>query len=325
MYKLGHDSIGSTKIDKIMQEQGVTQEEAQQMADDRKLARVGLRNFLISTGLMAGVGGMPMMGTFGVIYNMFADDDEDDWEAANRKFFGEGMYGGLANQLLGVDAASRISLHSLLYRPPFIEKDQSPLWTFAEQVGGPVLGLSLNTIRGGGEIWESLASGNMQTLRRGFETIAPSAIRNLSQGERFYREGTNTRRGDPITEQISLYSAVMKAAGWSPEAYARELAYNRNAMRRNKAVEEPRGKLLRRLNMARRSGDRDELQKVLEMVKEFNTGLPEGAEYRKITQKSQDSSYDTFIRNDGKIRGGAMHTEFMDTVREGYDRGFQGM
>jgi len=325
MYKLGHDSIGSTKIDKIMQEQGVTQEEAQQMADDRKLARVGLRNFLISTGLMAGVGGMPMMGTFGVIYNMFADDDEDDWEAANRKFFGEGMYGGLANQLLGVDAASRISLHSLLYRPPFIEKDQSPLWTFAEQVGGPVLGLSLNTIRGGGEIWESLASGNMQTLRRGFETIAPSAIRNLSQGERFYREGTNTRRGDPITEQISLYSAVMKAAGWSPEAYARELAYNRNAMRRNKAVEEPRGKLLRRLNMARRSGDRDEVQKVLEMVKEFNTGLPEGAEYRKITQKSQDSSYDTFIRNDGKIRGGAMHTEFMDTVREGYDRGFQGM
>ena len=325
MYKLGHDSIGSTKIDKIMQEQGVTQEEAQQMADDRKLARVGLRNFLISTGLMAGVGGMPMMGTFGVIYNMFADDDEDDWEAANRKFFGEGMYGGLANQLLGVDAASRISLHSLLYRPPFIEKDQSPLWTFAEQVGGPVLGLSLNTIRGGGEIWESLASGNMQTLRRGFETIAPSAIRNLSQGERFYREGANTRRGDPITEQISLYSAVMKAAGWSPEAYARELAYNRNAMRRNKAVEEPRGKLLRRLNMARRSGDRDEVQKVLEMVKEFNTGLPEGAEYRKITQKSQDSSYDTFIRNDGKIRGGAMHTEFMDTVREGYDRGFQGM
>ena len=30
---------------------------------------------------MAGAGGMPMMGAFGAIYNMFAEDDEDDFKA----------------------------------------------------------------------------------------------------------------------------------------------------------------------------------------------------------------------------------------------------
>jgi len=61
------------------------------------------------------------MGAFGMIYNMFADDDEDDFESALRKFTGEGIYGGLANEVLGIDVANRISLNSLLYRPPLVD------------------------------------------------------------------------------------------------------------------------------------------------------------------------------------------------------------
>ena len=99
MYKLGHDSIGSTNVAKIMQDMGVTEAEAQQISKDRKLARIGLRNFLISTGVMAGAGGMPMMGAFGMIYNMLRDDDEDDFESALRKFTGEGIYGGAGQRV----------------------------------------------------------------------------------------------------------------------------------------------------------------------------------------------------------------------------------
>ena len=83
--------------------------------EEREAAQKGLAGFMGMTGLMAGLGGMPLMGAFGVLYNMFADEDEDDFEAATRKLVGEGVYGGLANQVLGADVANRISMNSLLY------------------------------------------------------------------------------------------------------------------------------------------------------------------------------------------------------------------
>ena len=325
MYKLGHESIGTTKLDKIMQEQGVTQEQAQQIVADRKLARVGLRNFLITTGIMAGAGGMPMMGALGMIYNMFADDDEDDFEAALRKFFGEGIYGGLSNELLGVDVANRISLNSLLYRPPLIDKDQSPLWTFAEQIGGPVLGISLSAIRGGGEVWQGLADGDMKAVKRGAETVVPAAIRNVSKGVRFYTEGAATRRGDPITEDINAYNSIMQGLGFAPQAYIQQLEFNKNARRRQEAVGSERSKLLRRHNMAKKVSDGDEVQKVLQLIQEYNAGLPEGAQKSRITGDTIKRSLRQFGKTTEKMRGGMTYTDFMEKILEEYDRGFQGM
>ena len=325
MYKLGHDSIGSTNIERIMQEQGVTEADAQQIAADRKLARVGLRNFLITTGVMAGAGGMPMMGAFGAIYNMFADDDEDDFESALRKYTGEGIYGGLANQVLGVDVANRISLNSLLYRPPLIKKDdQSPIWTLAEQLGGPVVGLSTNVVRGGLEMVEGFQDSNLQSIKRGAETIVPSAIRNVSKGWRFYTEGANTRRGDPITGDINAYNAVMQAAGFAPQAYIQQLEFNKNARRREEAVGSRRTKLLRRHNMALREGDREEAAKVRKMIQEYNEGLPAGAKKSRITEDTIARSNRSFERTTGKMKGGMTYTPFMESVLEEYDKGFQG-
>ena len=325
MYKLGHESIGTTKLDKIMQEQGVTQEQAQQIVADRKLARVGLRNFLITTGIMAGAGGMPMMGALGMIYNMFADDDEDDFEAALRKFTGEGIYGGLSNELLGIDVANRISLNSLLYRPPLIDKDQSPLWTFAEQIGGPVLGISLSAIRGGGEVWQGLADGDMKAVKRGAETVVPAAIRNVSKGVRFYTEGATTRRGDPITEDINAYNSIMQGLGFAPQAYIQQLEFNKNARRRQEAVGSERSKLLRRHNMAKKVSDGDEVQKVLQLIQEYNAGLPEGAQKSRITGDTIKRSLRQFGKTTEKMRGGMTYTDFMEKILEEYDRGFQGM
>ena len=324
MYKLGHDSIGSTNVAKIMQDMGVTEAEAQQIRKDRKLARVGLRNFLISTGVMAGAGGMPMMGTFGVIYNMLRDDDEDDFESALRKFTGEGIYGGLSNELLGVDVANRISLNSLLYRPPLVEKDQSPLWTFAEQIGGPVLGITLSGLRGGGEVWQGFVDGDMQGVKRGSETVVPAAIRNFSKGIRFYNEGATTRRGDPITEDINAYNAVMQALGFAPQAYIQQLEFNKNARRREEAVSSKRTKLLRRRNMALRNGDREGVQEVERLIKKYNDNLPKGAEKSRITRETKDRSNNSFERTTSKMTGGMTYTPFMQSIVEDYDKGFQG-
>jgi hypothetical protein len=325
MYKLGHDSIGSTNIQTIMQEQGVTEAEAQQIANDRKIARVGLRNFLITTGAMAGAGGMPMMGAFGAIYNMFAGEDEDDFESALRKYTGEGIYGGLANLVLGVDVANRISLNSLLYRPPLVKKeDQSPMWTLAEQLGGPVVGISVNTIRGGQEFVEGFRDSDTQGMKRGGETIVPAALRNFAKGIRFYTEGANTRRGDPITEDINAYNAVMQGLGFAPKAYIQQLEFNKNARRREEAVSSKRTKLLRRHNMALRQGDKAEAAKVRRMIKAYNEGLPAGAEKSLITADTIARSNRSFGRTTDKMRGGMTYTPFMESILAEYDKGFQG-
>jgi hypothetical protein len=323
MYKLGHESIGTTNVGKIMQELGVTEQEAQEIAYQRKVARAGLRNFLVSTGVMAGVGGMPMMGAFGVIYNMFADDDEDDFEAMLRKTVGEGVYGGLTNELLGLDVANRISMNSLLYRAPIIEKDQSPLWTLAEQLGGPVIGVTNSILRGAPDIFNGLVEGDMKTAERGLEAATPAAIRNFLKGARFYTEGATTRRGDPITEDINVYNSVMQGLGFAPQAYIQQLEFNKNNRRRQEAIDSRRTKLLRRRNMALREGDREELQRVMRMIQEYNAGLPRGAEKSRITSDTLNRSFKSFERTTQKMRGGMTYTPFMERVLQEYDKGFQ--
>ena len=325
MYKLGHESIGSTNVAKIMQDMGVTEAEAQQIRKDRKLARIGLRNFMISTGVMAGAGGMPMMGSIGFIVNLFKDDDEDDFESALRKFTGEGIYGGAANELLGIDVANRIALNSLLYRPPFVKKeDQSPIWTLAEQLGGPVVGISVSTLRGGMEFVDGFTDSDPQAMRRGSETVLPASIRNVLKAYRFGTEGATTRRGDPITEDINAYNVIMQAAGFAPQSYIQQLEFNKNARRREEAVSSRRTKLLRRRNMALRNGDREGVQEAERLIQKYNDNLPRGAEKSRITREAKERSYRTFGTTTSKMRGGMTYTPFMESIVEDFDKGFQG-
>ena len=287
---------------------------AKEAAQGDPVARAAGRNFLITTGLFAGAGGMPLMGGIGAIYNLFADEDEDDFETALRQYVGEGVYGGLANEILGVDLANRISLNSLLYRSPIIDKDQSALWTLIEQLGGPVIGVGLSIERGVGDIYEG-------EVYRGIESMAPASIRNGLKSFRFATEGATTRRGDPIIEDINPYNAVMQFLGFAPQAYIQQLEANKNARRREDAIDSLRGKLLRRRNMAIREGDRDELEKVERLIEEYNAGLPQDADVRKkrITGETKQRSLRTFGNTTGNMRGGVTTTDFSRSVLDQYD------
>jgi hypothetical protein len=289
---------------------------AKEAAGGDKAAQAAARNFLVMTGLLSGLGGMPLMGGIGAIYNMFADDDEDDFEAATRKLVGEGIYGGLANELLGIDLANRISMNSLLYRAPLIDKDQSNFFTLVEQLGGPVVGVALSMERGVKDIYEG-------EVYRGIEAMAPAAFRNGMKSLRFATEGATTRRGDPITEDINPYNIAMQFAGFAPQAYIQQLEFNKNNRRRQEAIDSRRTKLLRRRNMAMREGDRDEVRKVDQEIQKFNEGLPEGAEKSRITSDTKKRSFRTFGRTTEKIRGGMTYTPFMEKSLQEFDQGFQ--
>jgi hypothetical protein len=290
---------------------------ARDAAKGDKVALAQARNFLVMTGLLSGLGGMPLMGTFGAIFNMLRDDDEDDFEAATRKLVGEGIYGGLANELLGVDVANRISMNSLLYRAPIIDKDQDYLWTLAEQLGGPVLGSYLSASRG----VQDISQGE---VRRGLESIVPAAFRNLSKAERFLREGAVTRRGDPIIEDINPYNIVMQGLGFAPQGYIQNLEYNKNNRRRQEALDSNKSKLLRKRNMAMREGDFEEVRKIDKDIAEHNkNALRLGAKQSTITSETIRKSRRGFDRTTDKMRGGMTYTPFMERSLKEYDQGFQ--
>ena len=286
---------------------------AKEAAMGDPVARAAGRNFLISTGIFAGLGGMPMMGAIGVLYNMFADDDEDDFEAATRKFVGEGIYGGLANEMLGVDLANRISMNSLLYRAPIIDKDQSNLWTLVEQLGGPVIGVGLSIERGIGDVYEG-------EWYRGVESMVPASVRNGMKSFRFATEGATTRRGDAITEDINPYNVAMQLAGFAPQSYIQRLEVNKNERRKQTSLDSKRTKLLRRRNMAMREGDYEEVQEVDELIAEFNASIPEAfVRDELITAETKERSLKTFLRLSKNMRGGVSFTDGMLESLEEYD------
>lgn len=287
------------------------------------VAKKQLAYFLTTTGLMSGLGGMPMMGLFGMLYDMFADEDEDDFESVTRKLVGEGIYGGLANEILGVDVANRISMNSLLYRAPIVEKDQSPLWTLAEQLGGPIIGITNSALRGAPEAMEGVQTGDWDMFQRGMESMLPASLRNISKGARFYIEGATTRRGDVITEDINPYNSFMQGIGFAPQGYIQALEFNKNNRRRQEAINSKRTKLLRRRNMATREGDIDEVRKVDALIREFNAGLPKGAEKSYISSDTIQRSYTSFGKTTGKMRGGMTYTPFMEKSLKEFDQGFQ--
>jgi hypothetical protein len=138
----------------------------------RSMARGQLGRFMVTSAAFAGVAGMPLMGAIGQIYDLFADEEDDTFDAVLLKTFGEPFSSGLINAALGVDMASRINMNSLLYRPPIIEKDQPAAYTLLEQLGGPAVGIYLSFDRG----YDLFNEGEFV---KGTEAILPAAFRNV--------------------------------------------------------------------------------------------------------------------------------------------------
>ena len=79
---------------------------------------------------------------------------------------------GLQMRYWALDVANRISMNSLLYRKPIVEKDQSGLWTLLEQLGWNLFLVWVLSIERGGRQW---LDGEYW---RGTEAMIPAAFRN---------------------------------------------------------------------------------------------------------------------------------------------------
>jgi hypothetical protein len=250
--------------------------------EDRAVARYQIIGMLGTTALFAGVQGLPFFGELMTVFNLlFTDDEEEPAEVVIEKFLQEPFYHGALNYLTGAEIASRISMSGLIFRENKIEKDQSALYDLFEMLGGPAVGVFMNTERG----IELLSQGE---LYRGVEAMMPSVIKSGMKATRFATEGATTLRGDEVIP-VSNLDIALQIIGYTPGAYAREQERVSGAKKIDEAVRSKKRQLLRKYNLAFREGDFAEVREVLKEIREFSRTYPEDAISGDTLTRSQRS------------------------------------
>ena len=251
-------------------------------AADKSMARKQLAGVFGATGLLAGVGGMPIFGTLAMVADMFLDDEEEDFRTATRQYVGEGVYGGLGNYIFGIDISSRVGLSDLIFRENPMAKDQSIFFSALEQLGGPVVGIGMSAERG----LDYIAQGE---VTRGLEAMTPAAIRNVFKGIRFGTEGAKTQRGDSIVDDIGVGNSLGQALGFAPASYSRQLSENMARKGVDRSIARSRRDMLRRYYIAARNGDRSGMKDAMENINRHNRRHPAAAITGKTIQASMRS------------------------------------
>jgi hypothetical protein len=236
----------------------------------RKQAKKQIAGIYASSALLAGVQGVPLFGIAAMAYNLFTDDDEDDFNTAARKWMGELLYSGLGNNVLGIEVASRMGLSDLIFRDNMVKDQQSVFLSAMEMMGGPVFGVASRMERG----LSLISEGNVE---RGVEQMLPSAFGNGLKAIRFGTEGAQTLRGDPIVGEFGPWNVFAQGLGFAPAEYTRQLEINSRIKKIDRTTNETRTKLLRRYYTSLRMGDDGESSETMREILKFNEKHPTAA------------------------------------------------
>jgi hypothetical protein len=256
----------------------------------RKAAMRQIAGVYGTSALFSGLQGVPMFGVAAMVYNLFAEEDEDDFETATRKYVGEFAYKGMLNYVTGAEVASRFSLSDLIFRSNPTANSRTFEQALLENVGGPAYGVMSRIKRG----LDFMSEGNME---RGIENILPSAMSNLFKAYRFGTEGAQSLRGDPIVEDINAFSVAAQALGFAPADYVRQLEINSNLKGIEKSILQEKSKLLQKWNVATRMGDTEDANEYKEDLFELNKKHPD----LKISE-------DTFERSERAFKAATKRT-----------------
>jgi hypothetical protein len=228
----------------------------------KKAAMAQLAGMTGMAALLAGVQGIPFFGVAALIYNLFKDKDDDDLAMATRKYMGVALTNGPLSYFTNADFSGRVSMSDLIVRE--MRTGDSPTFgtSILQALGGPLYGIESKIERGIG-LW------NEGHTARGLEQILPSALGNPLKAIRFYTEGANTLRGDPITGDVSAWSAAAQALGFSPADYQRQNELSSRLKEVDKRVVKSEGKLLQQYYTAGRLGDFDGQAEIKEELRDL--------------------------------------------------------
>lgn len=282
-----------------------------------KVAQKTLAGVLATHWVMAGVMGLPTPIT-AVVYAIAAGLDDDDDRSGEASFrlaltealgprAGELLAKGPMDALTNLSIAGRTGLGDLWWRSPKEGTEGDDLaWHAVQQLLGPVAGIGINLARGAGQ----MTDGHIQ---RGLETMLPKSIRDAAKSYRQATEGEQTIKGDIIMDDVSTWNVAMQGLGFGSAQMAKNYDAREYIKGKEKRIADKRSQLLTDYYMARKSGEMDEVQEVLERIKMFNS-IHHPRE--RITGKSLALSFKSKLRSNNRTQGGVYLSRKREYLRE---------
>jgi hypothetical protein len=279
-------------------------------AEEKRIARKQIAGIYISSAMFAGVVGMPLVGAIRYFADTFLlGDDDDDSETIMRHFVGDGVWEGGVNYFLdqagiSIDVASRIGLSDLIFHEDrFVNRtDEFDMYgSFGKTILGPAGSVASQIQRGGKGVIEGLQHGaSITEYLRSVESLLPPALRNPFKVLFRYQvdNGYLTRRGDVMAEDLNLLTlAAQGGLGFQPLEYTRNQGINSAIKGKDAVVRKKRVTLLRRRNIAERTGDWDLLQEIDEDIDYFNERHTDLYPKERITRDTKKRSREAFSQN----------------------------
>lgn len=170
---------------------------------------------------VAGVFGLPMMGSLGLLLNALAnavgDDDEPDWDwqqelrVGATSLFGEtaatALTTGFFNALTPANVGSRMSLAEPIFRPPLQELEgQDAATHYLAEMWGPFGGIIQRLFQS----QKLMADGHYM---RAAEYATPKFVGDAIKSFRFAKEGAQTINGEPMKD-MSAMEELLQLAGF---------------------------------------------------------------------------------------------------------------
>lgn len=243
-----------------------------------KAARRQLVGIYGMSALFAGVKGVPLYWIAELAYNMFQEEDDDDFDTIMRGFLGDFFFKGPVNYFTNLSIADRVGWTDLLWREQKGDNaGASAVAQFIETLGGAPVSV-LNSILRGKDL---IAEGEYY---RGIEAMLPIALRNVLKSGRYFTEGANTLRGDTVGD-VSGYNAAMQVLGFAPADLMKNYEENAYMTEKAKAIRSIEKNALKKYYAAMREGDADGMMDAREKLFELGAKYPElGISEKTITQ-----------------------------------------
>jgi hypothetical protein len=215
-----------------------------------KAARRQLVGIYGMSALFAGAKGLPLYWIAELAYNMFQDEDEDDFDTVMRGFLGDFFYKGPVNYFTNLSIADRVGWTDLIWREQKGDSSgASAVAQFIETLGGAPVSIINSVLRGK----DLIAEGQWE---RGIEAILPVSMRNILKGGRYAIEGANTLRGDAVGD-VNGYNAAMQVLGFAPADLMKQYEENAYMTEKAKAIRSIEKNALKKYYAAMREGDVD--------------------------------------------------------------------
>jgi hypothetical protein len=246
--------------------------------EDKKIAQKQLAGMLGMTLFFAGAAGLPLYSVIAGIFNTMLDDEDEpfDFDAAVREALAEAIgetgasviMSGLPGNVTGADLTNRIGMNNLWFRDAEADLEgEAAVQYYAEQALGPMYGI----LAGWGKATQLAREGH---TGRAWESAVPKFARDWFKSVRYATDGVQTKRGDPILDELSVWQIALQANGFTPIEVSEQYGQNNALATSARRIQDRRKLLLNRYALARRNDDDLLVAQTLDDIEAFNLAQP---------------------------------------------------